>query len=362
MTGCDNELTGSDKKRAKLILKEGMGNDHGQEHDSTAIISDVVKLLEEAGVPREKLLRDAGIDPAELEDPEGVIRTTADLSLWPCAVAETGDEAIGLHIGEQARIQGMGLVGYAIMSCPTMGEALKQLIRYQNLVTTHYRLDIENEGKSATVVISPVQETMPVQRIEHTASAMVTLARWITGKAVSLQAAHFQHPAPAYAAEYQRVFACAVQFGQPRNALQVHRDAMETPLIQPNMGIFKTLEGMMEEKSRLLEGGQGFSGTVRRVIDQYMETGDVQGETIAAKMAITPRTLQRRLKHEGTSLVQLVETHRCGLAEKLLLRPDMPIAEIAYMLGYSETSAFHRAFKRWTTKTPAEYRKEPLAG
>ena len=225
------------------------------EFDSSVIIRDVVQLLEDAGVSRHTLLRDAAISAAELDNPMGSIRSTADQSLWPCAIRETGDAAIGLHIGERARIQGLGLVGYMLMNCPNLGEALRQFIRFQNQVTTHYQLQLSTEpdgrgGESGgvRVTITSRSEAMPFSRIEHTLAAMVTLGRWLTGRTFALLKAQIQHAAPPHAAEYERVFGCAVRFGQPANALFASAETLALPVIQPIPALFKTLETLVLEQ------------------------------------------------------------------------------------------------------------------
>jgi len=334
------------------------------EFDSSVIIRDVVQLLEDAGVSRGKLLRDAAISAAELDNPMGSIRSTADQSLWPCAIRETGDAAIGLHIGERARIQGLGLVGYMLMNCPNLGEALRQFIRFQNQVTTHYQLHLgtepgarDGDSGGVRVTITPRNEDMPTSRIEHTLAAMVTLGRWLTGRSFALLKAQIKHAAPPHAGEYTRVFGCPVRFGQPTNALFASADTLALPVIQPIPTLFKTLEILVSEQPSVSSQPEVFTDAVRRAIAQTMSSGSAHAGVIAASLSVTPRTLPRRLKQEGLTLLGLMNAHRRAVAEKLLTEQGFPLAEIAYFLGYSETSAFSRAFKRWTGQTPADYKK-----
>jgi AraC-like DNA-binding protein len=327
------------------------------EYDSAAILLEVVDHLQQAGVSRAKLLQHAGIDPAELQSPDGRVRSSAESSLWPWAVQESGDAAIGLHVGEKARIQSLGLVGYTFLNCATLGESLERLIRYQNLVTTHLRVTLRTRPAAAVVSIQSSHEPSPRERIEHTAATMITLARWMTGREVPLEIANFRHARPTYAEEYERVFACRVQFEQQENSLYAHRSTLQIPLFQPNPGLLSTLEGLLDASARLLEQGAGYLSKVRREIDGCMELGEVTLESVASRLAMTPRTLQRRLRDEGTTFRRMLDDYRRELASRYLTNALLTVDEVAYLLGFSESSAFHKAFKRWTSKAPAEFRR-----
>ncbi|MFP2961699.1 helix-turn-helix domain-containing protein [Myxococcus sp. 1LA] len=172
----------------------------------------------------------------------------------------------------------------------------------------------------------------------------------------------FHHAAPPDIAEHRRVFRCEPRFEQPYNGVSVAREALETPLLKADSGLSAVLERHTRELLAKLPQVEGFVERVRAHAAEGLPNGGATNEAIAKRLHMSVRTLNRRMRDEGTSLQDVVDTLRRELALRYLEERRLAIPEVAYLLGFSEASAFHRAFRRWTGTTPAEHRRGGSSG
>jgi AraC-like DNA-binding protein len=167
----------------------------------------------------------------------------------------------------------------------------------------------------------------------------------------------FEHPRPRTVDEHRRIFGCEVGFDAPEHAVTFHRDALVLPVVQADPRLGALIDRYAEELLRRLPRGNALSDRVRQLVAESLCDGDHGLEPIAGRLRMSPRTLQRRLQDESTSHQQIVDELRHELALKYLAEPAVSIGEVAFLLGFSDPSAFHRAFRRWTGTTPGEHRR-----
>jgi AraC-like DNA-binding protein len=167
----------------------------------------------------------------------------------------------------------------------------------------------------------------------------------------------FEHPRPANIDEHRWVFGCEVSFDAPEHKVTFHRDALALPVVKADPKLGALIDQYAEELLQRLPRGHALSDRVRQIVAESLCDGDHGLEPIAERLRMSPRTLQRRLQEEDTSHQQLVDELRHELAVKYLAEPNLSIGEVAFLLGFSDPSAFHRAFRRWTGKTPGEHRR-----
>jgi AraC-like DNA-binding protein len=186
---------------------------------------------------------------------------------------------------------------------------------------------------------------------------IVARGRQISGRAWPLRAVGFAHPPPADDREHRRFFGCEVRFAEPEDSLAFDREFLDAPLPAADPALSSVLERYGDGLVARLPAGDPFLDDARRAVAALLRGGDTSLEALAARLGQSRRTLQRRLQALGTSQQDLVDSVRRELALLWLADPRTSITEVAYLLGFSEPTAFHRAFKRWTGTTPAEHRR-----
>ncbi len=304
----------------------------------------------------------AGITPEHLNSPDHRITGEQTRGAWRLAVEQTGDADFGLHLGEQTQPAVLGLVGYVMLSATDLRGAFEQLIRYTNLLTNGVRgrLEIRCGQAHIDLLISDNVDnflhTDPRHPIESTAATLVTLARLLSGRALPVTAMAFQHAAPTAAHEHRRVFRVPVKFDAPVTRLSFDESALSWPVLHAHPKLLATFEAEAAAALARLGENQPWAARTQQAAADLLKGALPTIQAVARILKVSPRSLQRSLTHEGTSFRIVVDGVRRSLAERYLARPGTSLNEVAFILGFSEPSAFHRSFKRWTQQTPQQYR------
>jgi AraC-like DNA-binding protein len=286
-------------------------------------------------------------------------------ALWQAVARRAGDPAFGLHLAEaSASLPGGSLVLMVMANCPTLGDAMRKLIRYHGLATDFVQLRLAESGRVARYSWQPIQPDLPLDRhyAEAVLCGLVLMLRHLSEGKMRLVEIRFRHPRPADTSEHARILDCPLAFSQPRNELALHREDLALPIFLANPELLARLEGFAQEMLDRLSPDESWAGRVTDLIGQTMLRGDRPAlEAIASELAISPRHLQNKLRAEGTTYRALLDELRRETALKYLQEPDVPLVDLAFLLGYSEQSAFNHAFKRWTGASPQMVRERVLA-
>jgi AraC-like DNA-binding protein len=317
----------------------------------------LVLALEDRGVDVSAFLERLGIERSLLDNPDARLPTYVDDLLWAAAPALAKDENIGLHLGERLPAAAFDLISYTMRSSPTLGGAFERLARYTKLLRDVAEIGVETHRDDARIRFALAPEGTPRQQGEFTLAVFVQFCREATRTDVVPRAVEFSHAAPPDLAEHERVFRAPLLFGRPATALVLPRPALELPLVHADAGLLSLLERQIHELVLRLPQGESVAERARRLIAEELGGGDPSVDTVARHLRMSPRTLHRRLKEAGTSFRLLLDGLRHDMAARYLAEDRLPIAEAAFLLGFSEASAFHRSFKRWTGQTPAEFRR-----
>ena len=318
------------------------------------------------GVDGDALLRAAGIRREVLDNPDARLPAAQVGALWREAYELSGDPLLSLHAAEACPVGAYKVIDFMGHNARTVGEAFRYAARYFKLVNTAVSLPIDESGEP--VVFGIVDESSPegVSRAyaEYTFATFLLHIRGTTGVPFAPRRVQFAHVAPADAAEHQRIFGCPVEFEAKRTCMELPRAAWDAKTASPHLGM---LEVLAEHADLLLERipkGPDLVERTRRAIHERLRGGEPSLEGVAHDLAMSPRTLQRRLRELGVSFHDVADEVRRGAAGLYLEQPDIAIAEVAYLLGFSDQSTFHRAFKRWTGVTPKQWRTRatPRAG
>jgi AraC-like DNA-binding protein len=313
--------------------------------------------LEARGIAAAPLFERSGLDVMALADPQARYPVEGTTRLWAEAVAVTGDPAFGLSVARYVMPTNFHALGYAAVASRTLAEAFDRVVRYFRLVTDVAELSLKREREVYRFCMRLRPEGPPLADASLDASAAVftRMARGLAGRAANPREVHLQRPAPADAEPYQRLFRCPLHFGARHNTLVYDRALFEIPLDGANADVVSLNEGLIErDLARLAESS--ITDRVRAVVGQRLPSGDPGEDAVARTLHMSRRTLQRRLAEEGTGYRAVVDTLRRQRAEALVSDPRQSFGEIAFLLGFSEVSAFSRAFRRWTGVSPSVYR------
>ena len=330
---------------------------------SVAYVQGLVDYLSRAGHDSSAFLREAGLSLELLAQREQRIAASRYLDLLGRAVQLTGDPHLGLHLGEAIRPGYYGVLGYLVMSCATVADALHRQARYAELVGNLGRILLQDEPAhdgEAQVALTWVPH-LPQQRAqvcEETLASWLTFGYWISGVQEAPTAVRFQHAAPQDTREHERIFRCPLSFAQADNALVFPKRILATPLGQADSQVRRMLDAYAERLLQGLRQGDNVLDQARQRLAQQLPQDSVSLEWLAAELHMSVRTLQRRLAEVGLSFSQLLDETRQQLALHYLRDPALELAEIAFLVGFSESGSLTRAFRRWTGQTPAEYRRQ----
>jgi AraC-like DNA-binding protein len=332
---------------------------------AAGVTSKVLELAVARGAGRGALLQACGVDPAGLADHDGRVPLARHVALLRAAARLTGDPAFALHYGEAVNLAEVSVVGLIGHASETMLDAFVQLARYSRLIVDldlgpadRFRL-VEDDAGLWILDDRPDPNLYP-ELTEIAFAQMVSGTRRF-GETPFVQSVELTHGDPGYRAEYERILGAPVRFGRSRNAMRIdpawtrHRIALEPRYV------FGILAGHADALLARLDGEATMRGRVERLILPVLHKGEVGMASAAARLGCSRDTLYRRLKAEGTSFEKVLDELRRRLALDYLAAGKVSVNETAYLVGFSDPSAFSRAFRRWTGTSPGAVRGRGMA-
>jgi len=281
-------------------------------------------------------------------------RVSLDLHdrLWQAVCEASDDPMIGLELGLGVQVGHLDAAGMLLITCETFGEAVDSLLDYYPIVGEGGAFDLTRDGDCHAVAYEPRYAACRAQRVEAVLATLVNLSRWSTGDAFAVESVRFAHAPPASPDRYRERLGAPVEFAADANALVFPSECMRLPLIQANPALCRQLHVLADEMLAEL-GNRSLSAQVQRLLRDRPRSGK---ERVAEALGMSGRHLVRRLADEGASFKVLRARQLQELA-KQGLRDERRVADIGESLGFSDESAFIKAFKRWTGVTPAQFRE-----
>jgi AraC-like DNA-binding protein len=330
---------------------------------AASLLIDFVGFVERRGVAPARLCLAAQIDREWLRDPSARVPASAMQRLWSAAERLTGDADVGLHSAESYNPGALNIVGYVILSSATTGEALRRLARYAPLLNEGLQVSVFQEGGLTHCRFGPAEgfdsflRHAPRHAVETLAAGIVlTLKRLSSSQPLDPVAVTLRHAVPASIDEHRRLLGPNLRFAQAENAVVYADAAMAAPLMSADPALLELFEVDARRRIDQLEAHGPLSARVQAMLAARIK-GDVPSlAAIASALAMSERSIQRGLSDESTSYRALVDEVRKGLALAHLSRPGVSATDVAFVLGFSEPSAFTRAFRRWTGTSPSRYR------
>ncbi len=278
----------------------------------------------------------------------------------------TGDSFFGLHLGEQLNLSAAGLISQISQTSATVKEALELCCEFASLGCRALPMTLSEEKDNYKLSFRPDPiwfQNSPVS-VRHTLDGYVAFSlrqfHTLTRQKYFPLAIHYVGPRVKGAEEYFRVFNCEVLFQQKEYALIFEKAQIHLPIVTSDYSLLRVLVAHANEKMNTIQAEAGFYATVKKSIVNLIKPGFPSIQQVAANLNISVRTLQRKLQSEGHTYKKLMEDLRKDFAMSYLKDPNLNISEVAYLLSYSDATAFIRSFRRWTGHSPKQYRQLKL--
>lgn len=327
-----------------------------------AYISSVVPAVaRHYGLDVDALLAAAGITEEQLQQPDALIPFDRVAVLFLQALQMSGDPAFGLIVGSMVQPRSYQVLGYAILSCDTLGEAIDRLIRYEKLVGKlgESRLVEASDGYRLEWR-SPLEGPWSRFLKEAAVSGWITLARQFVEQVPAFEV-FFAHACDAEPSRYERVLGTHVHFNADFTGVKFAKAALQTRMTGADAGLRAIMDKQAAALLEEFDSRVNLVSEVRSVLVRVLPDGEPSLESVAQRLSLSERVLQSRLREAGASFTALIDDVRRSLAMLYLQQTNAALIDIAFLLGFSEQSAFSRAFRRWMGESPQAWRRHHQA-
>jgi AraC-like DNA-binding protein len=304
------------------------------------------------------ILSRAGMLPEEADDPTVRLETRTQIKVLEFAAEELHDEFLGFHLACGFDLREVGLVYYVMASSERLADALRNCERYSQInnegVRLHFNLD-----RAATIALEYVNVDRWSDRhhLEFWLVTLVRICRKVTDDKIAplrLKVRHLRSDPPA---EFKTFFGADVVFGADADEIVFSAPIASLPIVGRDTYLNRLLRRYAEEALASLPRGRAtVRSKVERILPQLLPHGRANAPEVARELGISSRTLSRKLYDEGLSFAEILDDLRGALAKRYLSERDLPVSEIAWLLGYREVSSLTHAFRRWTGETPRQFR------
>jgi AraC-like DNA-binding protein len=325
---------------------------------SGGIVRLAYRQARNAGVDVNALLKQAGLSVSQGTDEQLRVAARDQISFLNLAADAVKDDFLGIRLAQQAELRSLGLLYYVLASSSTLGEAFLRAARYSTINNESIRIDYRR-GRTDVVSYQCVGVSRASDRhqIELFVALTLRMCRQLTGREVTPNRVRLMHARTQLPSDLKSFFGCPVDFGAQADEVILAPEVSEMPVVSADPYLNSLLEKYCEEAI----SGRGtkpsdWRVTVENTMTQLLPHGQATLPEVSRRLAITPRTLGRRLAAEQTSFVDVLEQLRHDLANRYLKDPERSISEIAWLLGYQQTSSFDRAFRRWAGVNPGDAR------
>ena len=321
------------------------------------LLPHLVAWVENQGFDGTPIRRLPGL--ADLTDPDLRVPEASAETAWRLATTMTGDAAIGVHLAESLPRGALDLVEYAFRSSASLSAGLDRLARYGRVLSDRVAARMEARGEGLLLLVRDAGSTaLHPGRADFALAVALKFAREGTGAGITPLQVCFAHPAPEDESEHRRFFRGSVRFGAGSNSMILSAVDAARPMQAADEALASIIRRRLDKLlgERDLHSPGPLSGRVRRMMVEHLGEMTLTPEAGARALAVSRRTLSRRLADEGTSFRNILDDVRREFACALLQDRSLSIADVAFFLEYSEPAAFNRSFRRWTGQSPRAFR------
>ena len=351
----DGSLGQKYNRSGQLQRKKFMGKDLTIHASS---VKELFYYAVEHGATAEQLTGLSGIKAEHLNPADARIPLPQLVALWHAAIEVTGKPTLALDLGANSHPDNAGIISLVCMNSPTLGEMMRRVIRYMHLIAESDRFEILDKGKHIIFTFQiEAPECFTIYGIERTFAIALNWSRIFTGQTIKPIEMHFQYRAPDYAEYYNTIFSAPVLFEQSHNAMILDKALLDLPGNSYNEYLDTILQQQADLLLSELISDNSIVKQVQKLIIERLPEGELNVDMVADNLHMSRRTLSRKLKEEGITFQQMAVQTKKELAINYLKQNNLSINDIAFLLGFSESSSFSRAFRRWFGNYPLEYRK-----
>lgn len=318
----------------------------------------MIRTAEGRGVAVADVLEKAGVTRAVVEDPDARLPAPTVLAIWNALRDRCTDPALQLVAPLSLPFGAYRIIDYLVAASTTVGDGVERFARYFGLIAERVSLRIvESDGERCLCLATADGGPVPPVYVDYVFAALVSRIRMRIRPGLRVTRVELRQSEPRDGATYREVFRAPIRFGASTDRLCFDADEWDAPTESGDAALVT----LLEEHARILaqrtpRSAVGFAAEVQKVIASRLpEGGSV--EEVARALNMSVRTLQRRLIESGTTFRQASESVMARLAEGYLADPKVSVSEVAFLLGFSEQSAFTRAFRRWTGESPRRWRR-----
>lgn len=333
-----------------------------------------IAALRKRSVAIAPLLRRAGLSEGDLLAPEGNssdhrISAVGQAKLLDYAAEAMDDSAFGLHLAQLTDPRDAGILFYIASGAKDPREALALFARYSRIANEAVRLKLSEtqEGLIVEFNLLSLPRHSVRQNMEFALAAIVKGLRQSVGRNIRPSRVVFAHARNSNLREFDGFFGCPVEFGRivsergSCDLLEFANDVLALPLITADAKLIEALRPFCDEAAKQRHTATAtLRAAVENEVEKLLPDGKARIQTVAKTLAVSVRTLSRKLGEEGTTYAEVVDGLRRSLALQYLREPGMSLSQIAWLLGYEGSTSFNHAFKRWTGRSPTETRNEKL--
>lgn len=321
-------------------------------HAQMAIMRDIIYRATARGADFTKVCEELGFAPHDLNESDKLVPFEPAAQIWDVVIKHTNDTLLGLHLGEELSPTILGMLGYLMQNCRTLHESFVWVSKYWSLISTMAKFEVEESSEQILIHNESAilwQHKYPEsarQSVELAMSGALKISKLLTGKKIVPVRVEFAYPSRAVS-EYERIFQSAIQFNGKRNTLAFRKADILLPVISYDKSLFEFFQKTLDQKLKSLRKYERFSDQLKQKILTDFKGRPPSIDIVASSQNMTARSLQRKLKDEGTSYRDIVNDLKKELAQTILRQPEFRIGEVAEILGYSDSSSFRKAFKKW---------------
>jgi AraC-like DNA-binding protein len=333
----------------------------GRAEPGTVAICFVAAALESVRARRldaDRLLVQVGLSPALLQVPQARVSAKHYGDLWRLVALTLDDEFFGQD-SRRMKAGSFAMLVHAVLGCKNLGAALERSLRFYGLILDDISGSLSRCGAEAAVTLRERGTGAPARVFGHEVLLMLLhgVACWLVGRRIPILRARFGYPEPPHSAEYRLMYCTDLTYGQPNTAIVFAAEYLDLQIVQNERSVKDFLRTAPESILVKYKNGSSLSARIRRRLRQLLPGEVPEFDRLAAELNLTPATLRRRLHEEGASYQGIKDQLRRDLAISYLSHSDRNVMDIALELGFSERSAFHRAFRKWTGAAPGEFRR-----
>ena len=351
---------------ANRMTMAAVAGEEGKMDDAGSTLATVwwvmLRLIEKHGIDPEQFRETLGIAPEALRDVDARLPARLADAGFELAAAQIGDEAFALRAAECWHPSHLGTIGYAWLSSRTLHTGLKRIERFSRILGSRvrYRCSEDGDGVRLSFDHGRGDATIGPLFADFSLSILIAMCRVNAGKRLCPVGVDLRRPQPANPQPWRDFFGCPIAYGQVADSFLLSSEVANAPLSSSNIPLANTFDAILVEQLAALIDDDIVSRCKAHVL-QHLTSGTPSAQEVARALGLSQRSLQRRLAALGLTFQGVVDETRHELARRYLDDPGKSVTEITFLLGFSEQSAFTRAFRRWSGMAPSIYRGLQLA-